>query len=110
MLARILGSLSSPPPASADEIPLPRVNGQIASLYGQIWQADAEPTVAQSEAASAVEGHATELTERWNTLKTADLPTLNRVLHGANLPEVKVAANPHKDETRMHHESLSSPP
>jgi len=73
-------------------------------LYGQIWQADAEPTVAQSEAASSVEGQATDLTARWNTLTTADLPTLNRVLHGANLPEVKVEANPHKDETVMDEE------
>jgi photosystem II stability/assembly factor-like uncharacterized protein len=103
-LAGILGAPSGSTAVPADEITLPRVNGQIASLYGQIWQADAEPTVAQSEAASAVESHSTDLTQRWNILKTSDLPALNRVLHGANLPEVNVEANPHKDETVMDEE------
>ena len=36
--------------ALSDEVTLTRVNGQVAVLYGQVWQADAEPTATQSEA------------------------------------------------------------
>src|SRR5208282_2168310 len=90
------------PPAS--ELTLSQVNGQVAILYGQIWQVDAEPTASQSEAAAAIEHEISDVMKRWDALRTADLPALNRALGGANLPEVKIESDPHQEETNMDEE------
>jgi photosystem II stability/assembly factor-like uncharacterized protein len=95
------GGFAAPP---ASEITLSRVNGQVAVLYGQVWQVDAEPTAAQSEAAAATERDASDVMKRWDTLRTADLPALNRALGGANLPAVKIDSDPHKEEGGMDEE------
>lgn len=97
-LAAVLGAPSgffAPPSA---EVTLARVNGQVMVLYGQVWQADAEPTAAQSEAATVIEHDASDVMKRWDAVKTADLPVLNRALHTANLPEVQIESDPHKEE------------
>jgi len=57
-----------------------------------------EPTAAQSEAATATEHDASDVMKRWDALKTADLSRLNRALHTANLPEVQIESDPHKEE------------
>ena len=90
------------PPAS--ELTLSQVNGQVATLYGQVWQVDAEPTASQSEAAVAIEHEISDVMKRWDTLRTTDLPALNRALGGANLPEVKIESDPHQEETNMDEE------
>ena len=95
------GGFAAPP---ANEITLSRVNGQVAILYGQVWQVDAEPTAAQSEAAAATERDASDVMKRWDALRTADLPALNRALGGANLPAVKIDSDPHKEEGGMDEE------
>ena len=103
-LIAVLGSPAgfAAPPSS--EITLTRMNGQVAVLYGQIWQVDAEPTVSQSEAAAATEHDASEVMQRWDGLRTTDLPELNRALGGANLPEVKIDSDPHKEYGGMDEE------
>jgi photosystem II stability/assembly factor-like uncharacterized protein len=92
-LAAALGAGGFGPPA-ANDVTLTRVNGQVGALYGQVWQADAEPTSSQREAMEATERDAQEVMKRWDDLKTGDLATLNRDLKQANLPEVKLEANP----------------
>jgi photosystem II stability/assembly factor-like uncharacterized protein len=103
-LAAVLGAPAgflAPPSA---EITLARVNGQVTVLYGQVWQADAEPTAAQSEAATATEHDASDVIKRWDALKTADLSALNRALRDANLPEVQVEADSHQEEDSVDEE------
>jgi hypothetical protein len=98
-LASVLGAAGgffSPP---TDEITLAHVNGQVMVLYGQVWQADAEPTAAQSKAATAIERDASDVMKRWDALKTTDLAVLNRALHAANLTEVQIESDPHQEET-----------
>ena len=90
------------PPTEA--VTLNRVNGQIAVLYGAVWQADAAPTMAQSEAATSVEHDAKQVMQRWEGLKISDLPTLNRALHDANLPEVNLEPHPHTEDSGMDEE------
>jgi photosystem II stability/assembly factor-like uncharacterized protein len=97
-LTAVFGAPSGFFAAPSAEVTLARVNGQVTVLYGQVWQADAEPTAAQSEAATATEHDASDATKRWDALKTADLPALNRVLHDAKLPEVQIESDPHKEE------------
>ncbi|MGB8913570.1 MAG: glycoside hydrolase, partial [Candidatus Sulfotelmatobacter sp.] len=90
--------------AAASEPILSQVNGQVAILYGRVWQVDAEPTASQSEAAATIEREISNATKRWDTLRTTDLPALNRALGGANLPEVKIESDPHQEETNMDEE------
>lgn len=78
----------APPSAS---VTLMRVNGDIATLYGEVWQADAAPTASQLSALSACEKDTQYVMGRWKPLEETDLPALNRGLRDANLPEI----NPH---------------
>jgi photosystem II stability/assembly factor-like uncharacterized protein len=103
-LATILGS--SPgflaPPSS--EMTLSRVNGQVSTLYGQIWQVDAAPTKSQLRATDTVEHDSSDVLKRWDALKNTDLPELNRQLRDARLPELKLEADMHKDEAVLDEE------
>jgi photosystem II stability/assembly factor-like uncharacterized protein len=99
-LADILGAA----PASATQAEaktLTQANSQIGALYGQVWQADAEPTVAQSQASIPVQADAADAMKRWDMLRTSDLPALNRALRKANLPEVQVESNSHQEDSGM---------
>jgi len=103
-LAAVLGASSgfSAPPSG--DVTLTRVNGQVAVLYGQVWQVDAEPTASQSEATTAAEHDASEVIKRWDALKTTDLPALNRALSEANLPAVRIEMDLHKEDAVMDEE------
>ena len=97
-LAAVLGASGgffAPPSA---EVTLARVNGQAATLYSQVWQADAAPTQAQSEAISTATRDALDALKRWDDLKASDLPALNRALRAANLQELQIESNPHREE------------
>jgi photosystem II stability/assembly factor-like uncharacterized protein len=87
-----------------NENTLIRTNSQIAVLYGQIWQVDADPTASQSEASAAIERDASDVMKLWNAFRTTDLPALNHSLSGANLPEIKIDTDAHKDEGNMDEE------
>ena len=103
-LAAVLGAPAGFAAPPSNEITLSRVNGQIAILYGQVWQVDAEPTTSQSEAAVTIDHDASDVMKRWEALRTTDLSALNRALGGANLPEVKIDSDPHQEETNMDEE------
>ena len=103
-----LAALLEPSPGfaapPADTVTLARVNGQVAALYGQVWQVDAEPTAAQSEASGNLEHDVSDAMKRWDDLKTTDLPALNRILRGAKLPEVQIESDSHREESAMDEE------
>jgi photosystem II stability/assembly factor-like uncharacterized protein len=103
-LTAVLGATAGFAPPPPDEITLTRVNGQVAVLYGQVWQVDAEPTVAQTAAIAAADHDSLEILKRWDALKTSDLPALNRALRAASLPEVQIEADSHKEEGVMDEE------
>jgi photosystem II stability/assembly factor-like uncharacterized protein len=103
-LSAIVGPSAGFAAPPADAITLTRVNGQVATLYGQIWQVDAEPTASQSEAIEAVERDAADTLKRWDALKTTDLPALNRELRAAKLPEVQIESDRHKEDAAMDEE------
>ncbi len=103
-LAAVLGGPAGSAAPPADQITLAGVNGQVAVLYGQVWQADAEPTSAQSEAIAATEHDALDVMKSWNALKASDLPALNGELRAANLPEVHIESDPHQDDAGMDEE------
>jgi len=103
-LTAILGAPATALAPVSDEITLTRVNRDVATLYGQVWQVDAEPTAAQSEAVASTERNVSDVMKRWNALKTSDLPSLNRLLQKANLPEVQLESHPHPEESSVEEE------
>ena len=97
-LTGVLGAPSGFFAAPSAEATLARANGQVTVLYGQVWQADAEPTTAQSEAVTTTEHDVSDVMKRWDAIKTADIPALNHALHDAKLPEVQIESDPHREE------------
>jgi photosystem II stability/assembly factor-like uncharacterized protein len=83
------------------EVTLSSANGQAVTLYGQVWNADAEPTVAQSEASAASARDASDVLKRWQSLKATDVDELNQVLKQGNLPEIKIESDVHPEESGM---------
>jgi photosystem II stability/assembly factor-like uncharacterized protein len=76
----------------------PSAEATLARANGQVWQADAEPTTAQSEAVTTTEHDVSDVMKRWDAIKTADIPALNHALHDAKLPEVQIESDPHREE------------
>jgi galactokinase len=100
-LAALLGgpvSFFGPP---SDQVTLGRVNSQASTLYQQVWQVDAEPTLTQMQALASVERDGKAVLARWNELKSTDLPAFNRVLHESNIPEVQLQTDAHQDESLL---------
>lgn len=79
------GGFFAPPSA---RVTLNRVNGDIATLYGDVDRSDAAPNAAQVSAMAETEHNFSDVMQRWNALKNTDLPALNRQLQGAGLPQV----------------------
>jgi hypothetical protein len=100
LLGAAPGFLAPPSPEST----LSRLNGQASTLYGQVWQVDAEPTSPQMEALSAVEKDGGDILKRWTEFKNTDLPALNRQLRESKVPEVQLEANIHQDEPQVDEE------
>jgi photosystem II stability/assembly factor-like uncharacterized protein len=90
--------------AAAPEITLARVNGEAATLYGQVWQADAEPTVAQIESSANTKRESLDVMKRWNDFSRTELPALNRMLRDAHIPEVDAHANLEQEDVLIDEE------
>jgi len=103
-LTTVLGAAASFPAPPTSEVTLTLINSHVGTLYGQVWQVDAEPTVTQSDAAAATERDASDVMKRWGALQDTDLAALNRALSGAGLPELKIESDPRKDENGMDEE------
>jgi hypothetical protein len=63
-------------------------------LYGQIGQVDAAPTAAQQAAGEHVGEEVNAAVGRWERMKTALLPGLNRRLTDAHLPAIDLERRP----------------
>ncbi|HEY4781112.1 MAG TPA: hypothetical protein VIH54_04785, partial [Chthoniobacterales bacterium] len=92
-LSTILGASGAVFAPPSDEVTLSRVNGQASSLYAQLWQVDAEPTFAQTEAMQNIDRDHADVMKRWNEFKTSDLPALNRQLRQSGLSEINLQSN-----------------
>jgi len=95
------GGFFTPP---STEVTLNRANGQVSTLYQQVWQADAEPTSSQMTALDASVRASNEVLKRWTDLKSTSLPELNRVLRDSQAPEVKIEDHPRPIETSVDEE------
>ena len=90
------GGFFAPP---SEEITLSRVNSQASTLYGQVWQVDAEPTVAQQEALAAVERASADVLKRWAEFKSSDMAALNRLLQQSKTAEIQIGKDARHEES-----------
>jgi photosystem II stability/assembly factor-like uncharacterized protein len=77
---------------------LGRANGEAATIYAEVGRADATPTAAQLSAAVDTEKIFAAVSSQWKKLMSVDLPALNKQLHGANLPEVRLESKSSEEE------------
>jgi photosystem II stability/assembly factor-like uncharacterized protein len=99
-LNALLGS-SGP---TADQVTLGRINLQASTLYGELWQAEAQPTVAQLSAIAATEKASADVMHGWTEFKRVDLPSLNRELQTLNVPQIQLPTNLEQDESQLDEE------
>jgi len=78
------------PPA----VTLSSIAGEVGGLYGQVGGADAAPTATQMTALAAIANDYAEVMKRWRTIKSNDLPALNRQLRAGGLNMIKLQAEP----------------
>jgi hypothetical protein len=76
-------------------------NQNVYGLYNTIGQVDAVPTAVQSSAADALSKEIPQAVQRWKSLVTTDLPTLNQQLKAAGLPEVNPEASASEEAEGM---------
>ena len=89
-LNAVLGAPGGGFAAPTTEVTLARINGDASTLYGEIWQADAEPTSAQAEAMASIDRDSNDALKRWDELKNTELPALNRLLRESQAPEINI--------------------
>jgi len=65
------------------------IGGSLNQLMSMLQAADVPPTTQLAAAISERMKALSALFEKWNTLRTKDLATLNAALRAANLPEIK---------------------
>jgi len=92
-LVGILGAPAGFAAPPANESLSPRGERTSRHLVRPGWQVDAEPTTSQSAAVAATEHDAQDVMQRWDALRTVDLPASIALSPDANLPEVKIDAD-----------------
>jgi photosystem II stability/assembly factor-like uncharacterized protein len=68
--------------------------GEAGSLYEQVGQVDAAPTMAQQQATEHTEEELAGSLRRWEALKGTLIPDLGRQLREAHLPELRLDKKP----------------
>ena len=97
-LTALLGASGGPLAPPSQEPTLNRLNGAASTLYGEVWQADTEPTTSQLQALATTEHDTADVLKRWNEFKSADLPAVNRQLRRMQAPEISLDSDPSHEE------------
>ena len=94
---RVTGMLDG---SGADsEQTLKSVNQNAIDLYKDVEKSDAAPTMAQTNASTVVAPRLSRLLAQWQDLKQKQLPTLDRQLRPAGIPEIRIDLPPKEQET-----------
>jgi hypothetical protein len=84
-----------PKPGGGEGEPgLDEVAGEAEGLYGQVGQADAAPTMAQTKASQHLNAEMEEVLNKWQKLKATAIPALNHQLSQAHLPTLRPEQRP----------------
>ena len=78
-------------PGAGNEPPsLGGMRARLMALFGVLQEADVAPTTQAAEAVPELEQQVSAVMQRWEAVKSQDIPGLNTQLKAANLPEVKL--------------------
>jgi photosystem II stability/assembly factor-like uncharacterized protein len=103
-LTALLGASGGPAAGAAEQVTLGRVNQQASTLYGEVWQVDAQPTTSQLAAVAATQSASVDVMKHWKEFKSSDLPNLNRQLRGLNLSEIQLQSNLEQEDSQVDEE------
>jgi hypothetical protein len=94
-LKTILEGIGSNATTGAHGLPgIDKVAAEATLLYGELEQADANPTAAQLSAAAHVQKEGTEIISRWEQFKQTQLPPMNQQIRNAHRPEINLHRKP----------------
>jgi len=88
-LQALAGGATRRPGAGTEPPTLGGLKTKFLTLFGVFQEADVAPSTQAASAVADLQKQLPPLMQRWNELKTKDLPALNQQLKGANLPELK---------------------
>jgi hypothetical protein len=86
----LAGGATRRPGAGTEPPTLGALKTKFLALFGVFQEADVAPSTQAAAAVADLQKQLPPLMDRWNAVKSQDLPALNKQLQGANLPEVKL--------------------
>jgi photosystem II stability/assembly factor-like uncharacterized protein len=89
-LQALAGGATRRPGAGTEPPTLGALKTKFLTLFGVFQEADVAPSTQAAAAVADLQKQLPPLMDRWKTVKSQDLPALNKQLQGANLPEVKL--------------------
>jgi hypothetical protein len=89
-LQALAGGVTRRPGAGAEPPTLGGLRTRFLTLLGVLQEVDATPTTQATAAVAELLRQLPPLMQRWNEIKTKDIPALNEQLKNANLPELKL--------------------
>jgi hypothetical protein len=82
-------------PNAAKRLPgIDEVTAEATLLYGELEQADANPTAALLAAAAHVQKEGTEVLPEWERFKQTQLPQMNQQIENAHHPAINLDRKP----------------
>jgi hypothetical protein len=89
-LQALAGGATRRPGPETEPPTLGGLKTKFLTLFGVFQEADVAPSTQAVAAVADLEKQLPPLMDRWNLVKSQDLPALNKLLKGANLPELKL--------------------
>ena len=89
-LQALAGGATRRPGAGVEPPSLGGLRTRFLALFGALQEADVTPTTQAVAAVAELQKQLPPLLERWNAIKSQDLPALNKQLKDANQPELKL--------------------
>jgi photosystem II stability/assembly factor-like uncharacterized protein len=95
-LQALAGGVARRPGAGAEPPTLGGLRTRFLTLFGVLQEADVAPSTQATAAVTELLGQLPPLMQRWEAIKSQDIPALNKQLKNANLPELelKIASKP----------------
>lgn len=73
--------------------------GIVQGMGAEQQGVDAAPTTQAAAAVPELEQQIPPVMQQWTEIKSRDIPALNQQLKNANLPEIRLEANPESEES-----------
>src|SRR5947209_3957199 len=89
-LQALAGGATRRPGAGTEPPTLGGLKTKYLTLFGVFQEADVAPSTQAAAAVADLQKQLPPLMDHWNTLKSQDIPALNKQLKDANLPELKL--------------------